>query len=364
MPREVFDPGALQRFVEDAIHVVPGVEGGLAGGAGEHVGDLQAARAGSEDVPPRIVHGHTPCFAVLRAGDGDAAGQEVHMLQAELELLGLTKPRMDGPSHHRPPALADGVAEDALLVLREEANALVVLPEEFELPNRIHLAEPVLHGHVEHVLEELEVAIDGRRGHAHGRLCDVPLDVTGENLPKRTAWKGTAEALRVPLVLPVTAKPAMDARQVVLEEIGQQHVTSPEALREEPPLLNLGLALLVHLDGQRLRADLLSVAPAVLVEEAHAPDTGALRVLVNAPMLLPLTRVVSVERAWHESRACRAIRRAAPRAPWRWPRRSRPRGDTSRHSAGPSCPASLRKGGGLVDVPRRGLVGANTENPH
>jgi hypothetical protein len=26
--------------------------------------------------------------------------------------------------------------------------------------------------------------------------------------------------------------------------------------------------------------------------------------------------------------------------------------------------SSLRKGGGLIDAPGRGLVGANTENPH
>src|SRR5262245_21764655 len=78
------------------------------------------------------------------------------------------------------------------------------------------------------------------------------------------------------------AEPIPVPAEVVVDHLRQEHVTAADALREKPPLRDLGLALAVDLAGQALRTDLFPVTTAMLVEVADPPDAGALRVLVDA----------------------------------------------------------------------------------
>ena len=87
------------------------------------------------------------------------------------------------------------------------------------------------------------------------------------------------------------------------------------ALREEAVLRDLRLALLVDLEGLSLRADLLPVTPAVLVEEAHPPDAGALGVFVDAA-LTPSDAIASFL-VVHVFLLLRIVRTPEPRAPSR-----------------------------------------------
>src|SRR5262249_45710162 len=179
---------------------------------------------------------------------------------------------------------------------------------------------------IEDTTEESQLPVDRGRSDLLLALGDVPLHVTWENLRQCSPSEGVFPRPAIAFVVVEPAQLALVAGQVVVDDGAQQPIPTPEALREEPSLLNLGLALLVHLDGQRLRADLLAVAPTVLVEETDPPDTRVLGVLVHTARSCAFRGVVSVVRAWHESRACRAIRKAAHPAPGQWPRRSRPSG--------------------------------------
>src|SRR5262249_18415400 len=168
--------------------------------------------------------------------------------------------------------VADGLLQVRLLiVLGEEPDALVVLLEELDLANGVGVGEAILHGDVEEVLQELQLAVDGGRSDLLDALGDVPLDVAGKNLAKAAAGEGGLPVPPIPLVLPVAAQPALHAVEVVVDDVGQEDVPPADPFREEAALLHLVLSLLIDLRGQALRPDLLTLLPAGLVDAARPP---------------------------------------------------------------------------------------------
>src|SRR5262245_18884691 len=98
---------------------------------------------------------HTVSFigtrlTMLRTRHRQEAGREIDVFPAELELLGLPQAGVDGDGGHRPLFFADGVAECSLLVVGEEPDPLVVLLEELDGLDGVHVRLAVADGDSAH----------------------------------------------------------------------------------------------------------------------------------------------------------------------------------------------------------------------
>src|SRR5262249_35601507 len=151
------------------------------------------------------------------------------------------------------------------------------------------------------------------------------------------------------LVVAEAAHPALFALEKVADDVLQKNVTTADPLGEEAPLLNLVLALLVDLDGEALRPDLLAVPGPALVEVAHPPDARARGAFENAPRA-PIVSASAAVGACHASCPRQPARRGEHQVRVRSPERWRP-GDRSLPVLLESRPAA---GDRYVPRPRSG----------
>src|SRR5262249_38326709 len=138
--------------------------------------------------------------------------------------------------------------------------------------------------HIEHVLQERQFPIDSRRCRFGRALRHITLNVAGYDLGQGASTEEVLPGLALAGVVSVAAKGALDPFEVVVNHLRQQPVAPSDQLGKESALLHLVLALLVHLERQRLAAHLLAMNAPDLVSVAHPPDARALRALEDTAL--------------------------------------------------------------------------------
>src|SRR5262249_8531495 len=115
---------------------------------------------------------------------------------------------------------------------------------------------------------------------------DVALNVARHDLAQTLALclGSFSPVARIAGPVPIGFDSPLDAGQIVGDRVGEQYLAPPDAVREEAPLLNLVLPLLVHLHREPLRSDLLPVLAPVLVVVADPPVARPLRTLEDAAL--------------------------------------------------------------------------------